>query len=128
MHAEAADAYNRAYKAYVKKSGVDLKDASSAKRTLATKSERELMQLEEAAAKSGQVQQLNEITKAKWVQIERDIKKSYSGKPGYQDALSNQIHNEYSNLVEQAASKNSIIKKAAEEKMKALKAAYPGLK
>ncbi len=125
---EATEAYNKAYRAYVKESGVDLKDASSAKRTLATKSERDLMQLEEAAARSGHVQQLNEITKAKWVQIERDIKRSYTNKPGYQDALSNQIHHEYTNLVEQAGSRNAIIKKAAVEKMKSLKATYPGLK
>lgn len=86
------------------------------------------MQLEDAAASSGQVQQINEITKAKWAQIERDIKRSYANKPGYQNALSNQIHNEYTNLVEQTASRNPLVKKAAEEKLKSLKAAYPGLK
>ncbi|AZZ37348.1 hypothetical protein CIK05_11285 [Bdellovibrio sp. qaytius] len=126
--AEANEAYNKAYKTYVKENKIDLTDANSAKRSLAFKSERDLSALEDAAANSGQVQQLNEITKAKWSKIELDIKKSYSNKPGYQNALSNEIHNEYNNLTQQAFSKNPITKKAAEEKLKSLKANFPGIK
>ncbi|MCM2354626.1 MAG: hypothetical protein NDI63_13495 [Pseudobdellovibrio sp.] len=125
---EASDAYNNAYKAYVRETKVDLKDANSAKRTLSNLSERQLSELEETAARSGQVQQINEVTKAKWNKIEADIKKSYSGKPGYQEAVTQQIHTEYSNLRELTYSKNPLVKKAAEEKIKSLKSVYPGLK
>lgn len=125
---EASDAYNSAYKAYVRENKVDLKDANSAKRTLSNLSERQLSELEETAARSGQVQQINEVTKAKWNKIEADIKKSYSGKPGYQDAVTQQLHTEYNNLRELVYSKNPIVKKAAEEKLKSLKSVYPGLK
>ncbi len=125
---EASEAYNSAYKAYVKENKIDLKDANTAKRTHSNLSERQLYELEETAARSGQVQQINEVTKAKWNKIEADIKKSYSGKPGYQDAVTQQVHTEYNNLRELTNSKNPIVKKAAEEKLKSLKVVYPGLK
>lgn len=125
---EAQAAYKKAYAAYVKENKVDFSNPTLARQKLANMSERELNELENLAAQSGNTDKLAEISKAKWNKVDKSIRDRYRNKPGAPQEMEATIHDAYNELRQQTYSSNPLTKKAAEEKLKALKATFPGLR
>lgn len=127
---EAEAAYKKAYAAYVKESKVDFSNSTAARQKLSSMSERDLGELENLSAFSGNTEKLADVTKAKWNAIERDIRsqRQYRNGPGASQVMESTVHASYQELQTAARSSDPMIKKAAEEKIKAMKVAFPGLK
>jgi len=125
---EAATAYKRAYSAYIKEKRIDLSNPTAAKQRLSQMSETELGQIEDLAAYSGNTDKLVDIERAKWKTIENDIRSRFRNQPGAAQMTESTVQAEYQNLQAAARSSNPLTKKAAEEKIKAFKTVYPGLR
>lgn len=125
---EAEAAYQKAYSAYVKEKKVNFSNPTTARQKLASMSARELDQLEDLSAITGNTAKLADVTKAKWALIERDIRSKFRNGPGASQMMENTVQSTYQELKMATRSSNPVTKKAAEEKMKAMKVAFPGLK
>jgi len=124
---EAEGAYKKAYATYVKEKKVDFSNATTARQKLSTMTERDLYELENLAAFSGNTEKLAEVTKAKWSVIEKGIRSQYKSGPGASQMLENTVRDALEDLQKAVRSNDPMIKKAANEKIKAMKTAFPGL-
>lgn len=124
---EAEAAYKKAYSAYTKEHKVDFSNPTAARQSLSRMSENELYQLEDLSAITGNTEKLAEVTKAKWATIDKDVRGRFNGRQGASEMMEATVRHEYSELRTATQSSNPMTKKAAEAKLKALKAVYPGL-